>query len=120
MRASGGRVRSEHEVVDDELAPAGEEIGERLTAVGTVEAVLMLDRFPWERSPGGRKLVAEPSELLFLEQQPPPRFDPFGARNDRVVRDHEDLRPRWFTNWSSFAAQPASVRARTSGATSPS
>jgi hypothetical protein len=39
-------VGTEHEMVDDQLAAAGEEIRERLLAVRTVEDVIPLDSFP--------------------------------------------------------------------------
>ena len=46
VRAPGLVVGMEHEVVDDELTAAGEEVGERLLAVGAIEDVLLVDAFP--------------------------------------------------------------------------
>ena len=39
-------VRVEHEVVDDELIPSGEEIAERAASVRTLEDVVLLDALP--------------------------------------------------------------------------
>jgi hypothetical protein len=45
--ATAGLVlRVEHEVVDEELAAAVEQLGQRLLAVGAVEHVFLLDALP--------------------------------------------------------------------------
>ena len=66
-RAAGaplGHVGAEHEVVDDELGPAVEELAEGLGAVLGVEAVLLLDRHPRELAAQARELVAASRQLL--------------------------------------------------------
>src|SRR5438034_1864677 len=83
--AAGVVVRSEHEVVDDELAPALEELGEGPLAVRRVEDVLLLDAFPRQRAPLFAQLVAEPGELLLLRQQRRACLDPLVVLNNLVL-----------------------------------
>ena len=71
-RAAGaafGLVRAEHEVVDDELGPSVEELGERPAPVLGVEAVLLLHRYPRQLAAQARELVAAARELLLLLEQ---------------------------------------------------
>src|SRR5258708_1826759 len=62
-------VRTEHEVVDEQLAAAGEEIGERFFPVRAVENVGLLDFFPGKFAALLAEFVAESCELLFLFQE---------------------------------------------------
>jgi hypothetical protein len=60
-RAAGAALRfvgAEHEVVDDELRPAVEEVGKRLPPVLGVEAVALLHRHPWQFPAAACELVA--------------------------------------------------------------
>jgi len=52
-------VRTEHEVVDEQLAATGEEIGERFFAVRTVEYVFLLNFFPGKFAALFAEFVAE-------------------------------------------------------------
>lgn len=51
-------VRSHHEVIDDQLAAAVEQIGEGLTALRRIEHVGLIDLHPRQRAAFARKLVA--------------------------------------------------------------
>src|SRR6476619_6517247 len=74
-----------HEVVDDELTSPGEEIRERLAAVGAIERVFLGHSFPRQAALQTAHLVALPRErLLFLEQRTT-RLEPFVMRDDRVI-----------------------------------
>ena len=59
-------IRSEHEVVDDQLAAPVEEVGERDLALGRVENVILLDLHPGQLAPLGAQLVASPRGFLLL------------------------------------------------------
>ena len=61
--------RAEHEVVDEQLRPTVEELGERLRPRLGLEAVVLLDRHPGELAPLTRELVAAAGELLLLGEQ---------------------------------------------------
>src|SRR5881394_4658190 len=61
--------RAEHEVVDEQLRPTVEELGERLRPGLGLEAVVLLYRHPGELSPLARQLVAAARELLLLREQ---------------------------------------------------
>src|SRR5205823_586421 len=62
-------VRAEHEVIDEQLAAAVEEISQRLLAVWALEDVLLLDRLPGKALSLLRQLVACACELLLLGEQ---------------------------------------------------
>jgi hypothetical protein len=64
-----GPARTEHEMLDDELAAPGEEIAQRLFPVGAVEHVLLVDPDPRQRAALGAQLVAPPGPRLLLGQQ---------------------------------------------------
>src|SRR5262245_13263610 len=57
-------VRPEHEVVDDQLPAAVEQLRQRAFAVLGVQAILLLERDPWELAALLGNVVAEPRELL--------------------------------------------------------
>jgi hypothetical protein len=57
-------------VVDDQLAPALEELGQRLLALRTVEHVLLLDPLPGPLDP----LVMPHNLMLGQESSSEPRF----------------------------------------------
>src|SRR5207247_8399813 len=64
-RRTAGRVlRAEHEVVDEQLRPPSEQIGERSAAFVRLEAVVLLDADPRELLSLSRQLVATPRQLL--------------------------------------------------------
>jgi hypothetical protein len=76
--------RPEHEVVDEELRAAGEEVGERLPAPLGLERVAHLDRNPGKLSALPRQLVAAARELLLLREQSLPLCLPLLLRADSV------------------------------------
>jgi len=65
-RATFDPVGAEHKVVDEQLAAAGEEIGERFFSGWPVENILLLDSFPGEFAALFAKFVAQARQLLFL------------------------------------------------------
>jgi hypothetical protein len=79
-----GLARSHHEVLDEELAPAVEEIGERHFALWPAEDIALLDLHPGQGPPLGGQGVTTPCELLFLRQERLARREPFLARGDPV------------------------------------
>ena len=92
--------RPEHEVVDEQLGAAVEEIGERLRAVLGLEPVVLLDRDPRQLAPLPGQLVAAAGELLLLLQQLVALRLPLLLRADPVVgHDSHDVSflPRAYT-----------------------
>src|SRR3979490_3116715 len=77
--------RTEHEMIDDQLATSLEEIAERLLAVGRVENVVLLDLHPRQLASLGAHLVTEPGEFLLLAQVLLARGEPLISRNGSVV-----------------------------------
>jgi hypothetical protein len=67
--AAGVPARIEHEVVDDELAAAGEELRQRASSVRPLEDVLLLDALPRQVTSLAPQLVPQPRELLLLREQ---------------------------------------------------
>ena len=80
-----GPVRAEHEVLDDKLAAAGEQVAERPRTVRRVEHVGLLYLDPWQREALGVQFVAHAGERLLLGQQLLARGKPLIARNDLVL-----------------------------------
>jgi len=80
-------VGGEHEVIDDELAPTVEELGQRLPALRPVEDVLLLHLLPRQGAPLPGELVAKPRELLLLREEFPARLDPGLVRYDPMLPD---------------------------------
>ena len=60
--AAGLPVRTEHEVIDDELALAAEQVREGRLAVLAVEHVSRLDLFPRQLAPLGAQRIARVGE----------------------------------------------------------
>src|SRR5579883_334674 len=79
-------IGAEHEVIDDELAPAGEQIREGFGAVRAFENVLLFDAFPGQLAALPVELIAAARELLFGGQVREARLAPFLAGNDFVRR----------------------------------
>jgi len=80
-------VRGEHEVIDDELAPAVEKLGQSLPALRPVEDVLLVDLFPGQGAPLAAQFVAQPGELLLLREEFPARPYPGLVRYDPMLPD---------------------------------
>src|SRR4029079_11734820 len=83
--AAGLPVRGEHEVVDDELGLAVEQVGEGRRAARALELVALGDLDPGQRAAGGAELVALAGELLLAGEQLLAGLDPLRSRNDLVV-----------------------------------
>ena len=79
---SGVPVRAEHEVPDDQLAPALEKIGERFLPVHRVEDIFLHHLDPGKLTPLGVHLIAMPGQLLLLGEERFPLGDPLFLRND--------------------------------------
>ena len=69
----------EHEVADDELAPALEQIEEADPALGAIELVVLVDLDHRKPATLGVERISLPRELLFLRQQRLARDQPFLA-----------------------------------------
>src|SRR6266568_2415599 len=75
-------LRSEHEMIDEQLALRAEQLGEGLFAVRSLEHVRLVDPLPGERAAQPAHLVLGTGELLFFREQ-------LGAGGDpAVVGDH--------------------------------
>src|SRR5262249_59322333 len=57
-------IRREHEVIDDELGLAGEEVRQALPARGPLEVIGLLHALPGQLAPRPAQLVPDPAELL--------------------------------------------------------
>jgi hypothetical protein len=77
--------RAEHEVVDEQLGPAVEEIGEALSAVLALEPVVLLDRDPGQLAPLAGQLIAAACELFLLLEQLVALRPPLVLRGDPVI-----------------------------------
>jgi hypothetical protein len=69
----------QHEVLDDELAAALEQFGERPLAVRRVEDVSLFDFDPRQVAAFGAEPVALPGQFFFLGEQRLACLDPFVA-----------------------------------------
>src|SRR5713226_10266028 len=77
-------VGPKHEMLDDQLAASGEQIGEGLLARRRVEDIVLFDLHPRQRATLGVQSVALPGELLFLAQEVGTRRQPLFLRYDRM------------------------------------
>src|SRR5712692_3035727 len=78
-------VRTEHEMLDDQLVASAEQVGQRLLAAGPVEDVILFHLYPGQRPPLGAEPIAQAGELLFLAQEVGPRRQPLFLRYDRML-----------------------------------
>ena len=74
-------------MIDDELAPVFEKLGQRLLASGTVEDVLLVNLLPWEFAPLPAQFVPQPREFLFFREERRSRGESPLVRNYRVGLD---------------------------------
>lgn len=89
--------RTEHEVIDDQLAAAGEKVGEGLLAGGAVEYILFFDFFPGQLAALLAQFIAQPGEFFFFAEEPL-----YGWRSIVVGRLLGVVRFRcWWSGWSS-------------------
>src|SRR6516164_1792063 len=77
MRTTCLPCRIEHEVINDQLAAAVQQLRQALPAVGSFEYVVLLDALPRQFAPLAAQLVAQPREFLLPREQPLARFEPF-------------------------------------------
>lgn len=71
-------------MLDQELAAAGEQVGQRLLAGGTVEHVALVDPDPGQLAALGGERVAGAQKFLLLGEQRLAGGGPFLAGNDLV------------------------------------
>jgi hypothetical protein len=87
-RAGAAReALAEHQVVDEQLRAPVEQVGQRARAVLGLEAVLLLDRHPWQLAALTVELALAPVELLLLLAQGVVCGLPFLSRHDLHARD---------------------------------
>ena len=75
-------IGAEHEMVDDELALAVEEIGEANFAVRAIEYVILFDFYPGKLAPFGADCVLQVREFFFFLQKLFASGKPRGLRDD--------------------------------------
>src|SRR6266481_619660 len=68
-RAAFLPVRTEHEVIHNQLAPAAEKLGQRFLAFRPIEHVWLLYLLPGQLPALLAQLITQPRELLLLLQQ---------------------------------------------------
>src|SRR5262245_1335611 len=115
-------LRREHEVIDGELTPRAEELGERRLPARALEDVRLVDPFPRQLPPLPAELVAEPGELLLLGEEGNARGDPLLVRDDGVIHDAHAFSfcCVWLASFSRMPVQPRRWRLRTSSVARPS
>ncbi len=86
-RAAGFPVGAEHEVIDDQLALAAEQVGQRLLAVRSVEHVSLVDLHPGQLASFFAQRVARFRERLFLGEMRLAGGKPF-VLGDDAMRFH--------------------------------
>ena len=86
-RSTASRGRVEHGVVDDELAAAVEEFGQRLAAVRSLEDVLLVHRFPRQIAAPLAQAIAQARELFLFRQELLACSEPLLVRHDGVLHD---------------------------------
>ena len=64
-------------MIDDQLAAAAEQVGQRLLAVRSVEHVILLDLDPWQFAALGAEPVARVRQFLFMGEMRLARGGPF-------------------------------------------
>src|SRR3981081_3104749 len=78
-------IRTEHEMLDDELPVSGKELRQALLPVRPLENVLLVDADPGQIASLRAQLIAQPGEFLFLRQVLLARLDPFVPRDDLMA-----------------------------------
>jgi hypothetical protein len=83
-RTAGGPVGAQHEMIDDQLAAAGEQIGQGLFAGRRIEDVIGRDLDPGQGQALRIQLIAQISCFLLFGEQRSPCRQPFFPRYDRM------------------------------------
>jgi hypothetical protein len=86
--ASGGVVRAEHEVIDEQLRSALEEIRERYRPVVAFECIVLVDANPGKLLSASGQLVAAPRQLFLIGEEFEAGREPVFARSDRMCFRH--------------------------------
>ena len=76
----------EHEVVDEQLRAAAEQIDERGSAMFRVEHVVLVESHPRQLPPLPGQVIVPSGQFLLGIEQLEPGFEPLLARPDPVVR----------------------------------
>src|SRR5262249_53523293 len=79
------------EVVDDELASTGEEVGQGRAPLRAVEVILLFHLPPGQIAALLAQFVAQAGQLFFLHQQRLASLQPFRIRNNLVTRHDAPL-----------------------------
>src|SRR5690349_7476092 len=79
--------RRQHEMLDDQLAAAVEQIGQGRLSGRRVERVGLVDLDPRQRAPLGAQAVAQSRHLLFLGEERGAGLEPFVAGYDAMFHD---------------------------------
>src|SRR5437870_9401096 len=74
-------LRTEHEVIDDQMAAPVEEVGERLLAVRPRQHVGLFDLDPGQLAALSAQFIAQPGEFLLLDQVLLSRSEPLLSGN---------------------------------------
>jgi hypothetical protein len=82
VRAAFVPLRGEHEVIDDQLAAAVEELRQRPLAVPSFEHVRLLDALPGQRAAFLTQPVPLACEFFLQAQEGVAGFEPFLVRDD--------------------------------------
>src|SRR5256714_13884378 len=90
----------EHEVIDEQLAAAVEQLRQRLLTARAFEDVVLLDRLPRQGLSLSGALVTRGREFLLLREQLPARLEPFVVADDA----HMPSGPR---SWPGSSPRPA-------------
>ena len=83
--AAFGPAGAEHEVVDDQLAAAAEQVGQAQFAVGALEAVGFVDFYPGQGAAFGAEFVPFAGEGFFVGQVLATGGEPFFPRDDWMI-----------------------------------
>src|SRR5438445_7908502 len=84
-RGRRGVAGIEHGVVDDQLAPSLEQLGQSPLATRPLEHVGLRDRFPGEPASLLAQLVPQPGELLLASEERRPRRQPLFVRHYGMI-----------------------------------
>src|SRR4029453_7048715 len=98
-------VGPEHEVIDDELAPSAEQVGERRLPARALELVALLDLHPRQLAALTGELLALAREPLFVRQKSYARCEPLVSRHDPVGL-HRVLLRLWARSFAASAVTP--------------
>jgi len=84
-RAARFPARTQHEMVDDELVAAVEQVGERLLAARRVEYIILLHLHPRQITTLATQIIARPGEGFFGGEMRLALLEPILVRYDAVI-----------------------------------